>query len=169
MGTPSRKTEILSGWRGLVRQTSYGTRVHPRVPKGQGHVARGRSGQCCTKSISRVACSSEQPTERYRSSIAAFHYAEKACQLKEDSIGRPKDRRQHLLQLTALSPLMKEQLLKFRTNLVLGLPAAFGLGISSPAVLGARKRQRSQSMGCDPAVGQRHGNGGSIEEPSRNP
>ncbi len=36
---PSRKTEILSGWRGLVRQTSYGTRVHPRVPKGQGHVA----------------------------------------------------------------------------------------------------------------------------------
>jgi len=34
---------------------------------------------------------------------------------------------------TSLNPLMKEQLLKFRTNFVLGLLAAFGLGISSPA------------------------------------
>jgi hypothetical protein len=63
----------------------------------------------------------------------------KGMELKEYSIGRPKDRRQHLLQLTALSPLMKEQLLKFRTNLVLGLPAAFGLGISSPAVRAQEK------------------------------
>jgi hypothetical protein len=64
-------------------------------------------------------------------SIMSKRYA----QLKEYSIGRAKDRRQHLLQLTVLSPLMKEQLLKFRTTLVLGLLAAFGLMISSPTQL----------------------------------
>jgi hypothetical protein len=34
---------------------------------------------------------------------------------------------------------MKEQLLKFRTNFILGLLAVFGLGISSPAVWAQEK------------------------------
>jgi len=43
------------------------------------------------------------------------------------------------------------------------------LGNQLSGSMGARKRRRSQSMGYDPAVGQRLGNGRPIEEPSRNP
>ena len=53
--------------------------------------------------------------------------------------------------------------LRFRTS------GSVRLGDQLSGSVGARKRQRSESMGCDPAIGQRHGNGCSIEEPSRNP
>jgi len=53
--------------------------------------------------------------------------------------------------------------LRFRTS------GSIRLGDQLSGSVGARKRRRPQSMGCDPAVGQRHGNGRSIEEPSRNP
>ncbi|SRR5258708_881796 len=53
--------------------------------------------------------------------------------------------------------------LRFRTS------GSIRYGDLLPGSVGARKRQRSQSMGYDTADDQRHGNGRSIEEPSRNP
>jgi hypothetical protein len=76
----------------------------------------------------------------------------------------------------ALLALMNTQFLKFRTNFVLGLLAAFGLGISSPAVWAQEKGSAlkawaaiQQSVKDMETAVQRHGNSRSIKEPSRNP